>query len=144
MPPLIFAYMQRPIALEHLTLLEAACCWYFLHNRKKNPWKQTLRDKIVRVYPHFTFIPPYDYSSFEPFCWSELLLYKPFRSIPHAIGTTTFEIFSHWHQIKGTYVVWHIERTEEEPSTPLSDGSNFDAITFMLSHTMDDGNFYLK
>ena len=34
--------------------------------------------------------------------------------------------------------MWHIEHTEEEPSTPLSDGSNFDAITFPLSHTMDE------
>ena len=35
MPPFIFAYMQRPIALEHLTLLEATCCWSFSPNRKK-------------------------------------------------------------------------------------------------------------
>ena len=32
----------------------------------------------------------------------------------------------------------HIERVEEEPSTPLSDGSNFDAIMFPLPHTMDE------
>ena len=97
-----------------------------------------MRDKIVRVYPHFSSIPPFDSSSFESFCWSEILLYKHFRSIPHDIGTTTFEIISHWHHIKGTYVVWLIEHTEEEPSTPLSDGSNYDAITFLLSHTMDE------
>ena len=35
MLPLIFAYMQRPISLEHLTLLEAARCWSFSPNRKK-------------------------------------------------------------------------------------------------------------
>ena len=34
--------------------------------------------------------------------------------------------------------MWNIEHTEEEPSTPLSDGSNFDAIMFPLSHTMDE------
>ena len=95
-------------------------------------------DKIVRVYPLFTSIPPFDSSSFEPFSWSELLLYKPFRSIPHDIGTTTSEIISRWYQIKGTYVVWHIEHAEEEPSTPLSNVSNFDAITFPLPHTMDE------
>ena len=131
-PPFIFAYMQRPLSLEHLTLLEAARSWSFFANREKNPWKQNLCDKIVRVYPHFTSIPPSDSSSFELFCWSELILYKPFRSIPHDIGTTASEIISHWHQIKGTYVVWHIERAEEEPSTPLSNGSNFDASTFFV------------
>jgi len=111
-PPFIFSYMQRPIYLEHLTLLEAARSWSFSPNRKKNPWKQNLRDKIVRVYPHFTSIPPSDSSSFEQFCWSELLLYKPFRSIPHDIGTTTYEIISHWHHIKGTYVVCHIQHAK--------------------------------
>ena len=34
--------------------------------------------------------------------------------------------------------MWHIERAEEEPSTPLSDDSNFDAITFPFPHTMDE------
>ena len=105
---------------------------------KKNPWKQNLRDKIVRVYPHFNSIPPSDSSSFEPFCWSELLLYKHFRSIPHDIGTTTSKIISHWNHIKGTHVVWHIQRAEEEPSTHLSDDSNSNAITFSLPHTMDE------
>ena len=109
MPPFIFSCMQRPIALEHLTLLEVARFWYFSPNRKKNPWKQNLCDKIVRVYPHFTSIPPFDSSSFESFCWIELLLYKPFRSICQDIGTTTSEMISHWHHIKGTYVVWHVE-----------------------------------
>ena len=47
-------------------------------------------------------------------------------------------MISHWNHIKGTYVVWHIEIAKEEPSTPLSDGSNFDSITFPLRHTMDE------
>ena len=97
-----------------------------------------MRHKIVKLYPQFNSIPPFDSSSFEPFCWSELLLYKHFRSIPHDIGTTTSEIISHWHHIKGTYVVWHVERAQEEPSTPLSDDSNFDVITFPLPHSMDE------
>ena len=130
--------MQRPIALEYITLLEAAHCWSFSPNRKKNPWKQNLRHKIVRVYPQFTSIPPFDSSSFEPFCWSELILYKPFCSICQDIGTTTSEIISHWHHIKGIYVVWHVEHAQEEPSTPLSDDSYSDAITFPLPHSMDE------
>ena len=69
-PPFIFAYMQIPLSLEHLTLLEAARSWYFSPNRKKNPWKQNLHHNIVRVYPHFTTILPSDSSSFKPFCWS--------------------------------------------------------------------------
>ena len=136
--PFIFAYIQIPLALEHLTLLEAARSWFFSPNRKTNPWKQNLHHKIVRVYPQFLSIPSFDSSSFEPFCWSELLLYKPFCSIPQDIGTTTSEIISHWKQIKGTYTIWHVERAQEEPCTPLSDDSIFDAITFPLSHNMDE------
>ena len=97
-----------------------------------------MRDKIVRVYSHFTSIPPFHSSSFEPFFWSEFILYKLFRSIPHDIGTTTSETISHWNHIKVTYVVWHIERAEEQPSRPLSDDSNSDSITFSLPHTMDE------
>ena len=33
-PPFIFAYMQRLVALEHLTLLEAAHSWSYYANRK--------------------------------------------------------------------------------------------------------------
>ena len=113
-PPFIFAYMQRPLALEHLTLLEAAHSWYLSANRRrKNPWKQNLHHKIVRVYPQFLSIPAFDSSSFEPFCWSKLILYKDLRSIPRDIGTTASEIISHWKQIKGTYTIWHVEHAQE-------------------------------
>ena len=111
-PPFIFAYMQRPVALEHITLLEAARSWSFFANRKTNPWKQNLHHKIVRVYPQFLSIPTFDSSYFEPFCWSKLLLYKPFCSIRLDIGTTSSEMISHWHHIKDTYVVWHVERAQ--------------------------------
>ena len=93
--PFIFAYMERTLALVHITMLESAHSWSFSPKRKKNPWKPNLCHKIARVFPQFTSIPPFDSSTFEPFCWSELLLYKPFWSIPHNIGTTTFEIISH-------------------------------------------------
>ena len=85
----------------------------------------------------FTYVPLFDSSTFEPFCWSELLLYKPFCSFHHDIGKTSSEIISHWHHIKDTYVVWHVEHAQEQPSTPLSDDSNSNAITFP-SHTMDE------
>ena len=94
--------------------------------------------KIVKFFPQFTSIPPFDSSTFEPFCWSELLLYKPFHSIPRDIGTTSCEIVSHWHHIKGTYGVWNIKRVQEEPSTPPSDDLNFDPIPFPFPHTMDE------
>ena len=100
--------------------------------------KPNLCHKILRVFPQFTSIPPFDSSTFEPFCWSELLLYKPFHSIRQDIGTTASKIISHWHHIKGTYVVWHVERVQKEPSTPPSDDSNSDPIPFPLPHTMDE------
>ena len=94
--------------------------------------------KIVSVFPQFTSIPPLDSSTFETFCWRKLLLYKPFRALPEDIGTTSSEIISHWHRIKGTYVVWHVERTQEQPSTPVSDDSNSNAVTFPFPHSMDE------
>ena len=108
----------------------------FIRVNENPPPAAPLHHKIVRVYPQLISLPPFDSSSFEPFCWSELLLYKPFRSIPQDIGTTTPEIISHWQQIKGTYNIWHVEHAQEEPSTLLSYDSNFDAITFPLPHSM--------
>ena len=35
-PPFIFAYMQRLVDREHLTLLEVARSWSFSTNRKKS------------------------------------------------------------------------------------------------------------
>ena len=90
---------------------------------------------LKSIHSSFPFLP---LTSFEPFCWSELLLYKAFRSISKDIGTTTSEIISHWRQIKGTYIIWHVERAQEEPCTPLSDDSNSDAINFPLSNNMDE------
>ena len=130
--------MERTLALEHLTLLEVARSWSFSPNRKKNPWKQNLHHQIVRVYPQFISIPLFDSSSFEPFCWSELLLYKPFRSIRQDIGTTSSKIIYHWNHIKRTYVVWNIERVQEESSTPPFFYSNYNPIPFPLLHTMDE------
>ena len=97
-----------------------------------------MHHKIVRVYPQFLYIPSFDSSSFEPFCWRKLILYKYFHSIPRDIGTTASEIISHWKQIKGTYTIWHVERAQEEPCTPLSNDSNSDAINFPLSNNMDE------
>ena len=34
--------------------------------------------------------------------------------------------------------MWHVERVQEEPSTPPSDDSNFDPIPFPFPHTMDE------
>ena len=34
--------------------------------------------------------------------------------------------------------MWHVECAQEQPSTPLSDDSNSDAITFTLPHSMDE------
>ena len=76
--PFILAYMQRPLALEHLTLLEATRSWSFSTNRKKNPCKQNLHHKIVRVYPQFLSITSFDSSSFEPFVGANFFYTKIF------------------------------------------------------------------
>ena len=58
MPPFIFAYMQRPIALEHLTLLEAAHCWSFSPNRKKIHGNETCVTKLSEsIHISLPFLP---------------------------------------------------------------------------------------
>ena len=48
--PLIFSYMQRPIYLEHLTLLEAAHSWSFSPNRKKIHGNQTCVTRLLESF----------------------------------------------------------------------------------------------
>ena len=86
--------------------------------------------------PRFFYIPLVASPNYVTFCWSELLLYKNFCSLPDDIGTTSFEINSHWHHIKDTYLVWHVDRLLEDPSTPPFDDSTSDPIPFPFPPTM--------
>ena len=116
-PPTNFisAYMQRPASLEHLPLLEASHSWSFSTHRKKCQWKLHKPAKIVCDLPCFLDIPPSISPLYVNFCWSELLLYKPFRNVPKDIGSSDLEIVSAWESFHGSYNPWHVDR---EPSPP--------------------------
>ena len=73
---------------------------------------------IVHVLPHYNVIPSSTNPSYATFCWSELLLYFPFRTLPDDIGSTDTEIIAHWEQKKGAYTPWHVHREPENPQSP--------------------------
>jgi len=82
-------YQKRPSFLDHLSLIETARSWTYESSRKKDPWRPRDAHAIVRVWPRFYSIPGEDSEEFETFCWSELLLYKPFHDISTEIGLST-------------------------------------------------------
>eukprot|EP01018_Ginkgo_biloba_P011228 Gb_05719 [translate_table: standard] len=108
----IHAYMDRPPQMEHLPLIEVARSWTYSERRKNEPWKPREKAAVVRVWPHFHAAPSDDSEQFEEFCWSELVLYKPFRTFDVDIGIVKEVIIERWRSFR--YHAWHIKRAEEE------------------------------
>lgn len=65
---------------------------------------------IVHVWPLFTGIPNKDSNAFVDFCWSELLLYKPFHSLSKDIDLSKEDILANWESIRNGYHAWHVNR----------------------------------
>jgi len=82
-------YQNQPSFLDHFSMIEIGISWTFDGKRKKEPWKHKDFHAIVRVWPHFYSIPSEASDEFETFCWTELLLYKPFHNIPIDIGLSS-------------------------------------------------------
>jgi len=112
-PPFIIAYMEISSSLDSLSLVEAARSWSFSSHRKNAQWKKVNSFVVVHFFPRYASIP----STFDPtyinLCWSELLLYCPFRALPDDIGSTDGAIVAHWEHIKNTYSSWHVNRRPE-------------------------------
>jgi hypothetical protein len=78
--------------LIHLVLLEPICMidlrkhWTYNQAWKNEKWKKRQIPTIFHVWPLFTTIPNKESNTVVEFCWSELLLYKPFRSFSKDIG----------------------------------------------------------
>ncbi|XP_057835431.2 uncharacterized protein LOC131045798 [Cryptomeria japonica] len=107
-------YMKRPSELANLTLLCSAQLYTYFDPCKSCKWMKRKLLAIVNVYPQHKSLPLEDDSSFQSFCWSEFLLYKPFRSIPLHIGNSTEEIIIDWKHLQSTdYIRWHVNGIEE-------------------------------
>ena len=63
---------------------------------------------IVRVFSRFSSAPARENDKFVEFCWSELVLYKPFRDFHQDIGMTSDDIVQNWDNFH--YNPWHIDR----------------------------------
>ncbi|XP_059064231.1 uncharacterized protein LOC131856450 [Cryptomeria japonica] len=126
-PNYIASYMARPIHLERISLIEVTQKWSFNASRKNDQWKERATPVIVRVSPRFTAIPTKEEKCFQAFCWSELLLYHPFRNIQMDFGSIDDEIQALWERFSHKYKPWHARRTYAEadersnPTTPSSD-----------------------
>ena len=99
----------------------------FSKNCKKNQWKKRKTNAIVTVYPLFKTIPNETNENFEPFFWSELLLYKKFRDIPSDIGITREQIISNWKMLHtNNYSPWHVTRIDNTPMNEQNEDTDTD------------------
>ncbi|XP_059066108.1 uncharacterized protein LOC131857481 [Cryptomeria japonica] len=126
-PNYMATYMERPIHLERMCLIDVTKKWSFNASQKRNQWKERTNPVIVRVSPRFTSIPSKEDKYFQAFCWSELLLYHPFRNIEMDFGSSDDEIKAQWERFSNNYHPWHVHRTtsttteESDTSTPASE-----------------------
>ena len=67
-----------------------------MHIEKKKAWKPRDVPGIVCVWPRFYSIPPKKYENFEVFCFSKLVLYKPFQNMSTDIGISSEIIIENW------------------------------------------------
>lgn len=101
--------MKPPSELANLTLLRLAQLYTYSEQCKSCKWLKRKLLAIVNVYPQHKSLPLQDDNSFESFCWSELLLYKPFRIIPLHIGNSTEENIINWKHLQSTdYIHWYV------------------------------------
>ena len=105
---LIEAYTKRPIEMESLPLIEVARSWSYDKRRHGDKWLPRINTAIVRVFPRFSSAPARENDKFVEFCWSELVLYKPFRDFHQDIGMTSDDIVQNWDNFH--YNPWHIDR----------------------------------
>ncbi|XP_057857720.1 uncharacterized protein LOC131066866 [Cryptomeria japonica] len=107
-PNYIASYMARPIHLERMSLIEVTQKWFFNASRKCDQWKERATPIIVRVSPRFRTIPTKEEKCFQEFCWTELLLYHPFRNIQMDFDSTDDENQALWERFSHKYKPWHV------------------------------------
>ena len=98
--------------MEALCLIDVSKSW--IYNKKKrgdDKWSPRKKSAIVRVFPRFYSIPVRDSKKWIDFCYSELLLYKPFCDIHIDIGNNDDSIVATWDNF--IYNPWHLERRQD-------------------------------
>ena len=105
----INSYLQLPLALENFSFINLAQQWSYNKARKNEKWKKITITTIVHVWPRFPSIPSEYSDSYVDFCWSELILYKPFHSFNKNIGLTKTTIIQNSEPIRNTYHAWHVD-----------------------------------
>ena len=128
----IHSYTERPQELHSFTLFQTAQMYSYSSKRRKNQWQKRKNNAIVNVYPLFQNIPDENNDTFETFCWTELLLYKPFRHITIEISITKDEIVTNWKSLQPTnYIVFHINRVQNIPTAEPEDDTDNDDLEIL-------------
>ena len=78
-------------------------------------WKQRVGNAIVHVSPCYIAIPTKEDKNYVSFCWTELLLYKPFHNIWLDIDASTEQIEHNWETYEMQYKPWHVRKNVQEP-----------------------------
>ncbi|XP_057849693.2 uncharacterized protein LOC131060470 [Cryptomeria japonica] len=108
----IYAYLNKPFSMEAISLIDVAKSWiYNLKRKSDNKWNPRKKESIVGVFPRFTSIPTRGSEKWITFCFSELLLYKPFHNIQRHIGNNDDTIQTNWDNFN--YNQWHVQRRIE-------------------------------
>ena len=133
----IDGYKERPLSMEGIALIDAAKSWIYNSKRKReNKWEPREKAAIVRVFPRFTSVPPRASQKWAEFCFTELLLYKPFRDIDRDIGVDTDSIIQKWESF--SYNAWHIQRETIMEENENNNGSYIGENEAVASNTIEN------
>ena len=133
----IDGYKERPLSMEGIALIDAAKSWIYNSKRKReNKWEPREKAAIVRVFPRFTSVPPRASQKWAEFCFTELLLYKPFRDIDRDIGVDTDSIIQKWESF--SYNAWHIQRETIIEENENNNGSDIGEDEVVASTTIEN------
>ena len=91
-------------------------------------WKQCAGNAIVRVSPCYIAIPTKEDKNYVSFCWTKLLLYKPFHNISTDIRASTEQIEHNWETYAGQYKPWHVCRNVQEPIHEVASAEDHENI----------------
>ena len=131
-------YQNRPAFLEGLSMIDTTRSWNFSSKRKKEQWKPRDAPAVLRIWPRFYCVPDENSDEFETFCWSELLLYKPFRNVERDIGLSREIIVENWRNLQ--YRPWHLRRAPVPSNNDDDENDGEDDISHQ--HPVnDDENF---
>ena len=94
--------------------------------RKGDKWLPLKETTIVRVFPRYSSILACENEKYVEFCWTEMVLYKPFREFQIDISQTSEDIIQNWENFQ--YNPWHIDHNPIPPYEEVESEDEEDAF----------------